>query len=70
MLLHTAKKALRGILCAEYIDFLSLVTPEAQTEYLEQLRRFNMGPAGEADCPVFDGMFEYFQVSCTPWANH
>ena len=31
-------------------------------EYLEQMRRFNLGPAGEADCPVYDGMFDYFQV--------
>ena len=27
-----------------------------------QMRRFNLGAVGEADCPVFDGMFEYFQV--------
>lgn len=26
------------------------------------MRRFNLGPVGEADCPVFDGMMEYFQV--------
>ena len=47
---------------AEYIDFLSRVTPEGQMEYLEQMKRFNLGPAGEADCPVYDGMFDYFQV--------
>ena len=29
-----------------------------------QMRRFNLGPVGEADCPVFDGMMEYFQVRC------
>ena len=28
-----------------------------------QMRRFNLGPVGEADCPVFDGMMEYFQAS-------
>lgn len=27
-----------------------------------QMRRFNLGPVGEADCPVFDGMFEFFRV--------
>lgn len=27
-----------------------------------QMRRFNLGAVGEADCPVFDGMFEYFQI--------
>lgn len=29
---------------------------------MQQLRRFNVGVAGEADCPVFDGLFEYCQV--------
>lgn len=27
-----------------------------------QMRRFNLGPVGEADCPVFDDMFSYFRV--------
>ena len=36
-------------------------------EYLEQMRRFNLGPAGEADCPVYDGMFDYFQVLSPQW---
>lgn len=31
---------------------------------MTQLKRFNMGPQGESDCPVFDGMYEYFAVSC------
>ena len=26
------------------------------------MRRFNLGVVGEADCPVFDGLFEYCQV--------
>ena len=26
------------------------------------MRRFNLGVLGEADCPVFDGLFEYCQV--------
>lgn len=30
-----------------------------------QMRRFNLGPVGEADCPVFDGMMEYFQASAS-----
>ena len=51
-------------LCAEYIDFLSRVTPDHQQEFLDQMKRFNLGTAGEADCPVYDGMFEYFQVIC------
>lgn len=28
-----------------------------------QMRRFNMGAVGEADCPVFDGLLEYCAVS-------
>lgn len=48
---------------AEYINFLSSVTPDNQDEYLAQMRRFNLGCIGEADCPVFDGLFEYCQVS-------
>ena len=32
-------------------------------EFLDQMKRFNLGPAGEADCPVYDGMFDYFQVT-------
>lgn len=31
-------------------------------EFMPQLRRFNIGLAGEADCPVFDGMFQYCQT--------
>jgi len=46
----------------EYVDFLNTVTPDNQEEYLTQMRRFNLGPAGEADCPVFDGLFEYCQI--------
>ena len=38
------------------------MTPDNQDEYLAQMRRFNLGCLGEADCPVFDGLFEYCQV--------
>ena len=51
---------------AEYVDFLNSVTPDNQDEYLLQMRRFNLGPVGEADCPVFDGMFDYCAV-CLTW---
>ena len=47
---------------ADYVDFLRSVTPDNQDEYIAQMRRFNLGPVGEADCPVFDGMFEYCSV--------
>lgn len=46
----------------EYVNFLSSVTPDNQDEYLAQMRRFNLGCLGEADCPVFDGLFEYCQI--------
>ncbi len=47
----------------DYINFLRGVTPNIVDENMTQLRRFNMGIAGEADCPVFDGLYEYCQVS-------
>ena len=31
-----------------------------------QMRRFNMGAVGEADCPVFDGLFDYCAVCHQP----
>lgn len=46
----------------DYIRFLKAVTPDNQDEFLVQMRRFNLGPVGEADCPVFDSMFEYCSV--------
>ena len=50
---------------ADYIDFLHKVTPDNQEEYMLQMRRFNMGAVGEADCPVFDGLFDYCAVRLT-----
>ena len=47
---------------ADYVNFLASVTPENQDEFLAQMRRFNLGAVGEADCPVFDGLFEYCRV--------
>ena len=38
------------------------MTPDNQDEFLMQMRRFNLGAVGEADCPVFDGMFDYFRI--------
>ena len=51
---------------ADYVDFLRCVTPDNQDEYIAQMRRFNLGPVGEADCPVFDGMFDYCSVRRSP----
>eukprot|EP00879_Flechtneria_rotunda_P002734 GHRR01002941.1.p1 GENE.GHRR01002941.1~~GHRR01002941.1.p1 ORF type:complete len:613 (+),score=257.58 GHRR01002941.1:137-1975(+) len=46
----------------DYINFMKQVTPETTQEYMTQLKRFNMGSPGESDCPVFDGMYEYFAL--------
>jgi len=43
----------------DYIDFLRLVTPDNMNEYSKQLMKFNVGE----DCPVFDGMFQFCQIS-------
>jgi hypothetical protein len=51
------------LVLADYINFMKQVTPETTQEYMTQLKRFNMGAPGESDCPVFDGMYEYFAVS-------
>ena len=42
----------------EYARFLQDITQDNMGEYISQLERFNLG----ADCPVFDGLFEYCQV--------
>ena len=47
----------------DYISFIRAATPNHSAEYMQQLKRFNMGAPGESDCPVFDGMYEYFAVS-------
>ena len=56
------KKATKGDMSAfhsdEYIRFLSDITPDNMQECLGQLDRFNLG----ADCPVFDGLYEYCQT--------
>lgn len=60
--LRSHRLSSKSVLLAEYVNFLSSVTPDNQDEYLAQMRRFNLGCIGEADCPVFDGVFEYCQV--------
>ena len=52
----------RPLAPADYINFLKNVTISSVEENLTQLRRFNMGQPGEADCPVFDGLYQYCQV--------
>ena len=42
----------------DYLHFLSHLTPDNMQDVTNQLERFNLG----ADCPVFDGMWEYCQA--------
>jgi hypothetical protein len=56
------KHAPRRPVDADYISFIRAATPNHSQEYMQQLKRFNMGAPGESDCPVFDGMYEYFAV--------
>jgi histone deacetylase 1/2 len=43
----------------DYVDFLKRITPDNMHEYTRQLQKFNVGE----DCPVFDGLFEFCQIS-------
>ncbi|EPQ18616.1 Histone deacetylase 2 [Myotis brandtii] len=43
----------------EYIKFLHSIRPDNMSEYSKQMQRFNVGE----DCPVFDGLFEFCQLS-------
>eukprot|EP01090_Pellita_catalonica_P008307 TRINITY_DN1903_c0_g1_i2.p1 TRINITY_DN1903_c0_g1~~TRINITY_DN1903_c0_g1_i2.p1 ORF type:complete len:398 (-),score=58.68 TRINITY_DN1903_c0_g1_i2:104-1297(-) len=43
----------------DYVKFLRLITPDNMNEYAKQLTRFNVGE----DCPVFDGMYQFCQIS-------
>ena len=43
----------------EYIKFLQNIRPDNMSQHSKPMQRFNVGE----DCPVFDGMFEFFQLS-------
>ena len=43
----------------EYFKFLCSICPDNLSEYSKQMQRFNVGE----DCPVFDGLFEFCQLS-------
>ncbi|KAM3172130.1 Histone deacetylase 1 [Hymenolepis weldensis] len=43
----------------EYINFLRSIRPDNMVDYTKQMQRFNVGE----DCPVFDGLFEFCQLS-------
>lgn len=46
----------------EYVDFLRRVTPDNVNKYSEQVAQFLDDQQG-SDCPVFDNLFEFCQVS-------
>ncbi|XP_077991812.1 histone deacetylase 1-like [Glandiceps talaboti] len=43
----------------DYIKFLRSIRPDNMSEYTKQMQRFNVGE----DCPVFDGLYEFCQLS-------
>ena len=43
----------------DYIKFLKHIRPDNMNDYQKQMQRFNVGE----DCPVFDGLFEFCQIS-------
>ncbi|KAK0428857.1 hypothetical protein QR680_011047 [Steinernema hermaphroditum] len=43
----------------DYMLFLKNIRPDNMTDYTKQMQRFNVGE----DCPVFDGLFEFCQIS-------
>jgi len=43
----------------DYIDFLRRVTPDNQMQFLKELPRYSL----DVDCPVFDGLYQYCQIS-------
>ena len=43
----------------DYIKFLRNIRPDNVQEYNKQMQRFNVGE----DCPVFDGLYEFCQLS-------
>lgn len=43
----------------EYVDFLHRVTPDNVAKFEKQQAKFNL----LADCPVFDGLFEFCGIS-------
>jgi len=43
----------------DYILFLRTIKPDNIAEHSRQMQRFNVGE----DCPVFDGLFEFCQIS-------
>eukprot|EP00736_Rhodelphis_marinus_P006220 Rmarinus@m.17449 len=43
----------------DYVDFLRRVSPDQVPDLMEMMETFNVGE----DCPVFDGLFDFCQIS-------
>jgi len=43
----------------DYVNFLKTISPDNMNDFQKQLQRFNVGE----DCPVFDGLFQFCQIS-------
>jgi len=43
----------------DYIKFIKLVTPDNMHDYAKEIAKFNV----REDCPVFDGMYNFCQIS-------
>ncbi|OMJ27897.1 Histone deacetylase RPD3 [Smittium culicis] len=43
----------------DYVDFLNKVVPDNTWKFQKELAKYNL----EDDCPVFDGMFDFFSLS-------
>ncbi|KAF9317958.1 histone deacetylase [Podila horticola] len=54
-----SKKEMTAFHTDEYIDFLSRVSPDNMENYVKEQSKFNVGD----DCPIFEGLFEYCQLS-------
>ncbi|XP_023997967.2 probable histone deacetylase 1-B [Salvelinus sp. IW2-2015] len=50
----------------DYIKFLRSIRPDNMSEHSKQMQRFNVGE----DCPVFDGLFEFCQLSTGGSVGH
>jgi histone deacetylase 1/2 len=47
-----------------YVDFLKNATPKNRKQFNKEiLEKFNVGVEDGEDCPLFDGLYEFCQLS-------
>ncbi|KAJ6249079.1 histone deacetylase hos2-related [Anaeramoeba flamelloides] len=56
---RSSKEELQRFHTKKYVNFLQSIIPTNQDQFIEQQSTFNVGE----DCPIFDNMFELFQIS-------